>query len=203
QADDLAGGIAALEEASALDPAVITIRTELARAYALVGRPEAIDRALGALPPDVPSPHWVYALERCRFALWFPDRPVVRFDATSTWEERVGVFVALRERRPIGDGGWALLERPLVTRFNPRFRVLMAELAAEARLFAGFVDQALAHVEAAVGDGMADLAWLDRCPVLAPIRHTARFAEVRARVAIRAGAIRDELDALGASLHPR
>jgi serine/threonine-protein kinase len=45
----------------------------------------------------------------------------------------------------------------------------------------------------AIDNGLFDLHWLDRCPLLAPVRSADGFAPLRARVQARADAILDAL----------
>ncbi|MEO8701317.1 MAG: protein kinase [Kofleriaceae bacterium] len=76
---------------------------------------------------------------------------------------------------------------------SARRRALVCQLAAE---IAGRVDdrETVLHVlERATTDGMFDLHWLDRCPLLAVARDHERFAALRAVVEQRANAIHDAL----------
>jgi hypothetical protein len=74
---------------------------------------------------------------------------------------------------------------------NRRRRMLMPQLAAEVAGFVGDATTCLALVEHSVDEGLFDLHWVDKCPVLACARELAAFAFARARVRSRAEAILD------------
>jgi serine/threonine-protein kinase len=59
----------------------------------------------------------------------------------------------------------------------------------EVLLATGALDRARAVLTDVVAIGLHDLAWLDRCPLVAPLRGEARFAELRAVVATRAATV--------------
>ena len=74
-----------------------------------------------------------------------------------------------------------------------RRQAFVAQLAAEAAGVVGDADECLALLLHANACGLFDLPWLDRCPVLQPIRGEPRFAIIRSDVAERALAIHDAL----------
>ncbi len=76
---------------------------------------------------------------------------------------------------------------------SPRRHAFIAQLAAEAAGMVGDADECLALLLRANACGLFDLPWLDRCPVLQPIRGEPRFAIIRNDVAERALAIHDAL----------
>jgi hypothetical protein len=55
------------------------------------------------------------------------------------------------------------------------------------------IDDAFVALADCVASNLIDLAWLDLCPPLAPMRADPRFAPLRAQVAARADAIRDAM----------
>jgi hypothetical protein len=65
---------------------------------------------------------------------------------------------------------------------SPRSATLAFQLIAEAAMLGGRPDQALAAVTNASEAALADLAWVDRCPLLAPIHGTEAFMVARAEV---------------------
>jgi serine/threonine-protein kinase len=73
---------------------------------------------------------------------------------------------------------------------EPRMRCFRLQVKAEALAWAGCDAAALDAMAAAVDEGLLDLPWLDRCPLLAPVRGEPRVAEMRARVAARIDPIR-------------
>ncbi|MBL9018989.1 MAG: hypothetical protein JNL83_32680 [Myxococcales bacterium] len=74
-----------------------------------------------------------------------------------------------------------------------RRQAFIAQLAAEAAGMVSDVEECLALLLRANACGLFDLPWLDRCPVLEPIRGEPRFAIIRNDVAERALAIHDAL----------
>jgi len=69
---------------------------------------------------------------------------------------------------------------------SPRMRATFCQFIAELLLFAGDSDEALAWIERGVDSGLQDYMWLERCPLLAPLRERPRFRELAALVAERA-----------------
>ncbi len=76
-----------------------------------------------------------------------------------------------------------------VPRRSARYRVLEAELLA----FVGDFHGAAAAIRGAVDAGLTDLAWLDRAPILEPLRTRTIFLAARARVEERAARIHKAL----------
>ena len=72
---------------------------------------------------------------------------------------------------------------------NARWITLTAQLGAEVFAFRGDLDAALRHLRRAASLVLIDVTWLDRCPLLAPLRSLDAFAEARRRVEARAEAI--------------
>jgi serine/threonine-protein kinase len=64
-----------------------------------------------------------------------------------------------------------------------RNRAFFYQLRAEMEAHMGHTDQVLVYTEGAVQRGLYDLCWMDKCPLLDPIRGTPRFQELRAPVA--------------------
>jgi serine/threonine-protein kinase len=61
----------------------------------------------------------------------------------------------------------------------------MHEVAAEFYMVGGRPEDAIAEIEKAAALPFIDLAWLDGCPLLEPVRQDPRFAAVRATTAAR------------------
>ena len=66
-----------------------------------------------------------------------------------------------------------------------RLRPLLLQQLCEAHAYAGERDPALDALERAVAAGMFDRTWLERCPLLDPLRSNPRFAAATADVARR------------------
>jgi serine/threonine-protein kinase len=65
---------------------------------------------------------------------------------------------------------------------SPRFATLALQLLAEGAMMAGRTDEALASLVRASEGALADLAWLERCPLLEPLRGRAEWKAARERV---------------------
>jgi eukaryotic-like serine/threonine-protein kinase len=189
-------GLARLEEtiASALAlTSSIRTRWDIARAYALEQRwaeHDALVAELGATQGARRS------LLRARFGWW-------RGDLTPSAELRAEPDYRLFERDVVDamvatflDGAWPQ-HREMLTAFglsnapNRRRRLIAAQLAAEAAGFAADVAACTRLVDYAVGEGLFDLHWMTKCPLLATVRGTPAFAASYARVRQRAEAILD------------
>jgi len=68
----------------------------------------------------------------------------------------------------------------------PPARAFFAQLDVEIACTLGDVDRAFRALERADAEGLGDLAWLDHCPVLAPLRGRPELARVRDRIAAKA-----------------
>ncbi len=76
--------------------------------------------------------------------------------------------------------------RKVVNVTSPRLRAARSQFIAELLMFAGDPPAALEYVELGVGAGLQDYLWIERCPLLEPLRGTARFDELAAIVRERA-----------------
>jgi hypothetical protein len=68
---------------------------------------------------------------------------------------------------------------------SPRQRAFSHQLATEFYCAAGRLEEAVAALTKAADLALIDVFWMDRCPVLGPIRDDPRFAQARAVVAAR------------------
>jgi hypothetical protein len=98
----------------------------------------------------------------------------------------------------------------LMGRASPqsRARRFFHQMMAEQAAIAGHREGVIEFVEAAVQDGLLDLAWMNRLRLLDPIRTDAKFEELRQRVSSRAERVavawrgpEESLDEALASLH--
>jgi UDPglucose 6-dehydrogenase len=103
---------------------------------------------------------------------------VVAYDPAMSWSDKRARF-------------HAALDEPGT--ISARRLAFTAQLAAEAAGAAGDVDECIAFLLRASACGLFDRHWLDRCPLLQPVRDEVRFAIIRADVAERADAIHDAL----------
>ena len=76
---------------------------------------------------------------------------------------------------------------------NKRRRCFVGQLACEAAAYSGNVDALVRLLTSTVDNGLFDLHWLDRCPMLASYLAEPRIRALRAIVAQRSEAILDAL----------
>ena len=72
---------------------------------------------------------------------------------------------------------------------SPRFQALVAQCVCEIRAARGDVEGADVELRKAVACELVDLAWLERCPVLAPLRDRSAWREALPIVRERADRI--------------
>jgi TolB-like protein len=185
-------GIAHLEAAIAIDASEPQPMWESARAHALAGRHDAAEALLASHPEYETS--WRQILTRARFRTW-------RGEATSglVFDPAAGVPPPLARyyalvlpsygSRTMSDETLAALVTLTAGIENPRNRAVRSQYVAELFLFCDREEAAAAAVETAVDAGLQDLLWMDRCPLLAPLRVRPSFALLREKVAVRAEAV--------------
>ncbi len=185
--------IARFEAALSTDPASHSARVELARLHGLEGRWDQAARALGA-PPDDPTSRVSYTWLASRLNLWrtlsFLEVPALPPESrislgvrayTQALEGRFSVPAELFER-------WAAEARR-----GSRFRAFLLQGGCEVACAASELDKAHELLLAASRECLFDLAWLERCPLLAPLRDDARFHAARAMVLGRVEPVREAL----------
>lgn len=189
-----------LEQASALEPALVEPRLDRALAAGLAG---AFDDA-NAIVDEVLSQRvglseaWLLA---ARLVLWSGDVPrarALRHDLQNVAVERgerAGYVLDAAARDPSAIGleyvAWLAEADVAAYRRTAAARCVEAELA----IATGDFVRALDAVDAAASTrGFADLAWLDGCPLLEPIRHSPRFAALRSGVAGRCREVLEIID---------
>ncbi len=187
--------IVRLEHAMHLEPRLSNLRYVKARVQGLMGDWDEVERVFATPPADADDSN-LYWMSRVRMAAWTRDtaqtqRVLDALDhvapfAFQSLVRGLGV-VALSGSLP--EGARAFLEERAQGDITPRtrsfFRQLQAETLAAAREYEGVLDS----TEKAADAGLFDLLWLDRCPLLEPIRSTPRFAALRPKVLERSNAI--------------
>jgi serine/threonine-protein kinase len=185
-----------LEEAMAIAPSRRALGWEIARAWALEGRWEDHDR----LAAELVAAGSLRVFHRARVASWRRDRGLIdSFADDMKRAEQLfvrGLITAILATfhnepwPPLRDQLLALVRAKPA---NRRRRTFVAQLAAEAAGWVGDADTCAVIVENAIGDGLFDLHWLDRCPLLEDLRVHAEFPRLRAPLQRRANAILDAL----------
>jgi eukaryotic-like serine/threonine-protein kinase len=87
-----------------------------------------------------------------------------------------------------------LLEWGRVVGRAKRRPMFLRQIAAEMLAFVGRNDSSLQMVAEADALGLIDVTWMDRCPLLAPMRTLPAFVALRERVAARAKGALDVLE---------
>ncbi|MBX3227208.1 MAG: protein kinase [Labilithrix sp.] len=192
-------GLAYLDRAYALEPALIVSRLSATLARALVGDWQRVDHDFSVVPPDPADRvmHWIY---RARVGIWrgevslpLPDLSTLPGTGAASI---MAMFHILMSRR-IEPHIRGLVEQMLPTRHSstvaPRRAILNAQLRAELLAYAGLVDEAAAALADADTTGIFDLVWLERCPAIAPLRSLPDWSRIHRSVATRAARVRAAL----------
>jgi eukaryotic-like serine/threonine-protein kinase len=183
--------VAHLENAMALDPGTYKARWELCRGYAILGRWDEADALLTVVVDD-PGPRRLRDAMRTRIDLW---RGWRRWsdELTTDHGEQDAISRWMRVRRLVTDGAIvdppsrAFLEESIAsTAPRSRFRIALEQFLSEMLATAGDHAGAMEHLARAIDEGLVDLVWIERSPVLASLRDRPAFAEalgvVRRRV---------------------
>ncbi|WP_437620514.1 protein kinase domain-containing protein [Sorangium sp. So ce1151] len=180
--------------ALARDPDVALAGYALARALALQGRWSEGDDLLKALP--VARSASGNAVLRIRRALWLREPEVVeKLPKKLVSEAFPGIdepFVQLVG--DIVDGRLSDVRPAPAPGASPTVAALrrtsfLRQIQAEIAGFLGQGELALAALELSLADGLFDLPWIERCPVLAGLHGEPRFAAIHAEVERRASAV--------------
>ena len=192
-------GILRLEQALRLDATHLGAYWELARVHALLGdRPKAEECIAKITAPT--GSGMAGMLQRARLAFWWDDSELALSLAaimeasaepnTSYLRTVLLPIIQVLARRGTYDECIDAFERfAAVATPSSRQRAFLQQLATEFLCGVGAPSRALAALEGAAELPLIDVFWLDRCPVLGPIRDDPRFAKVRALVAQRAAEI--------------
>jgi serine/threonine-protein kinase len=193
-------GIGYLRTAIALEPLNGRAKSDMVRALALLGHWPAVDATLAgwAAQPDNSIFYWFMS---ARLALW-------RHDVA--WAERIRDAVQTSDfplKQPVIDFTALTIDGTVMPSLATvaetwgkmasrakRRPLFFRQLSAEVFAFIGKTDVALDAVESAADFGLIDITWVDRCPLLAPLRSSPRFLASRAKIADRARAALDALN---------
>ena len=185
-------GIRHLELAAELDPTLTMGLLSAARHYELVGDHVRADEYLRRVREATNSETGLLAME-ARFATWRGDtEAIVRCRERIRRSPGMFEFFLLITDVHLGERDAAEIEAapPASTRgFSPRFATIGEQLTAEVLAAAGRLDGAIAALRRAVDHVLVDLVWIERCPLLEPLRTHPDYPELHARVRERAEAI--------------
>ncbi len=192
----LAQAIENLDAALAREPRRAEARGTLVRAWALLGEKQRAEDRLGEVPTSV-NESVAYALTRLRLALWWrePANADDLAEAVAGFlpRERSVAKILMRasSRKPLDEGERAtlvdLFQSGSTT--TERLAAFHAQLRAEVFIATGDVDAAFEAVRDADANGLIDLMWLERCPLLDDLRGDRELAAIRRSTAVRAARV--------------
>ncbi len=188
-------GVRRLRLAMELDPELHLGLMDVARNYALEGDMETAKKTVAELRAAGRDDHPAIFSTRMRLAAWCGDEAEIRAALEQADSGRSPAYamlqvygrVVLREM-PLEEG-ISLGETSLASLTNGRFRSVMLQLMAEACAAVGADDEALGYVKRAADALLVDVEWIERCPLLAAIRHRPELAAALRIVQARAEAI--------------
>ncbi len=192
EVDLLDEGIARLERTEWLEPGRRLTRSDLIRAHALRGDWDRVAALIPELGPEAGE----WRLVQRRLSIWRGQRDLEPLELPAHVDPLVHQFGhVLNEAITSGALSAASRERftALIEAADPhsRARRLFQQIRTELLVYVGDTEAGALAFEAAVREGLLDLAWTDRCPLLAPLRAMPRFAPLRDLVAQRAAAVVD------------
>lgn len=168
-------GVQRARLAAELDPSLVSCRLAEARYLAFAEDWEGAERVLAGLDERARTGRTTIFVSRIRFAGWRGDD-----DAISTVLERLGgetaaaMAVRLYGRAWLGELTPDEARRSVAAQSGGprhlRMHVYYGQLHAEVCAARGMRDEARATLGQIVSHGLIDTTWLDRCPVLEPMR---------------------------------
>jgi len=197
EASRIEAGVKAIETATALEPTVPLAFGELARASAFRGNWDAIpELAERNAKTEGPQALWFM---RARFAMWQRDKAqaVRLMEQAKVTPKVLAVARWLLEQLLASEPPKEVIDLSFFVakdEASARRRSFIYQLEGEARAFHGQSAAALTSIERSVDEGLFDLAWMERCPLLAELHDHARFQASRAVVE---GRVREALRELG------
>jgi TolB-like protein len=176
-----------IEIACRIDPTLAGSTMELARLRALLGAWKEVDALVEKLRP-APLLYWQCVI---RFALWRNDEATLGAALAAVRAGELRNHTLVQSVVRFVDGSSLEIAAPDAT---ARRIVFGHQLSAEVASLRGRHDDALEHIDRAANAGLFDLAWLDHCAALVPVRANRRFSVARHAVAAR---VEEILEALG------
>jgi serine/threonine-protein kinase len=187
-------GLARLKLAYTLEPGMATALFEVARCSALRGDMDGYRWAMAQLASQ-PLLSLPMLTVRMRVSAWMGDldevrrcRDVLREDPTPVAVHAVSYCNVVLGEMEV-DPAMAALDALLSRRLNPRFASMLCQLASEELCLRGDTQRALRYLQRAADTALIDMDWLERCPVLTPLRALPGFSDARRKVRARVEAI--------------
>ncbi|MCC6557140.1 MAG: protein kinase [Polyangiaceae bacterium] len=178
-----------VEAALALDPEVPLAKTSLARTLELTGRSAEADALAG---PAILDGRFVGSALHMRFLLWRRDVATARtclplLKGEEGYELSSAMLRLMVHAEVPETLEFMQIER--LSRAAVRRRAFVKQLQAEVYAFLGRAEAVVRALAGSVEEGLIDLLWLERCPLLAEAREDPRFGPLHAEVRRRADGI--------------
>ncbi len=195
EAGQVESGLRRAKLALELDPRQMSALWAIGRAAALKGDLDEYRAAIARVPDDRADWALPALTLQVRVASWQKDtaelerlgRELARMGRAARVVARLVDY--LLERLSPNEAE-QLVHRVRAGQRHPRMHTFMCQLMAEAHCVRGLPEQALVHVkEAARGDHLIDVLWMERCPALAPLRDHPEFGPLARTVHNRAAAM--------------
>lgn len=193
-------GLSRLGRARSLDPGLFRTFAEQARTHALLGDFERAHRLLSDPSLDGMSfaIQWILRGRLClwsrdqRRALEYLSHPEIAQGKYPRARLLLQVAAGLQQSEP-----QIVLSAGLSSdRSSPRGRTFVFQIHAELQSAYGQYEQAVRSVARSVDAGLADLTWIERCPLLIPMSQDPRMIALRRIIYARAYNIREALGAI-------
>lgn len=181
---------AGFEKALTLDPYLHFSHLEVARAHALLGRWDEVHAAIDRVTD---APTMVGVFYRVRMAVWQRDkeqcvRLLPALIAANEDATPVKVFARAAASGTLTDDLLGTLDES-GNQGGMRYRIYWRQLTAELCLHVGRPNLALSYIRRSIDTGLIDIAWMDRCPLLEPLRGSPEFEALRTVVRERSEAV--------------
>jgi serine/threonine-protein kinase len=192
EAGTIPGAIRHLEAAESLDPLGLA-HIDLPRAYVYADRwDDAVAQYDLAREAGADSSLIFDGVAHARFKMWRGEHAEIPLPLPARVPATLRMFVEAAARvhatrafpREARDQMAALIQVD-----SPRLRTTLSQFMAEFLLFAGDPDEAMQWIEASFASGLHDQLWMERCPLLEPVRALPRFRELAEKVAERGRAV--------------
>jgi serine/threonine-protein kinase len=197
-------GLATLRRALAVDPTLAHAKQAMARTHALLGEYDTADEVLGPTP-EHPSELASDTLLRVRIALWRRDTTLGQRLADAAEKTnlpglargRLSALLHAVKSRSVTPELTAEMEAalPMHRSISLRRSSFHGQIRTEVKLAAGETRSAMADLRQSDANGLLDLLWLDRCPLMDDLRETPDFVTIRENTAARADRVARALDA--------
>ena len=186
-------GVKRLHLALELDPGRVAAYIGLSRIAALQGDFDKAFRYVASFEKEA-GLDVAALIATIRYGAWQGDHDRVA-RASDEAKRREGVaanFVGQFGRFVLGEGDPALIDAAVAFAegfANPRMVSMVGQLSVEALASRDFHEKALELLHRIASEALVDMAWLQQCKVLAPLRDDPRYAEALTKTRLRAEAL--------------